>query len=66
MCSSVKAYGDARAAEARAEGYARAAAAEAREAETAKKYQNALAERDAENARLRAELEKYKSAEKRN
>ena len=59
MCSSVKAYGDEREARGIAIG-------EARAAETAKKYQNALAERDAENARLRAELEKYKSAEKRN
>ena len=56
MCSSVKAYCDERVAEARAEA----------RAETAKEYQSALAERDAENARLRAELEKYKSAEKRN
>ena len=56
MCSSVKAYCDERAAEAEARG----------RAEAAKEYQAALAERDAENARLRAELEKYKSAEKRN
>ena len=60
MCSSVKAYGDIRAAEAEARGRAEG------RAETAKEYQSALAERDAENARLRAELEKYKSAEKRN
>ena len=60
MCSSVKAYCDERAAEAREEGRAEG------RAETAKEYQAALAERDAENARLRAELEKFKSAEKRN
>ena len=40
----------------RAEGEARG------RAETAKEYQNALAERDAENARLRAEISKLQSA----
>ena len=72
MCPSVREYGDIR----ESEGYARGeACGEARgeargialgEARAEAKYQNALAERDAENARLRAELEKYKSAEKRN
>ena len=59
MCSSVKAYGDIRAAEAAAEAEARG------EARAAARYQDALAERDAENARLRAELEKFKAAQKR-